>query len=113
MWKQQIGLITQKHGLASFIVHPDYILREQPRNTYLNLLKYLAELRAAGRIWAALPREVNTWWRQRSQMTLTWDGHRWRIDGTGSERARVAYAELDGGRVTYTLEPAPPGGGAS
>ena len=113
LWKQQIGLITQKHGLASFIVHPDYILREQPRNTYLNLLKYLAELRAAGRIWAALPREVNTWWRQRSQMTLTWDGHRWRIDGTGSERARVAYAELDGGRVTYTLEPASPGGGAA
>src|SRR5947209_8308375 len=25
LWKRQIASITQKHGLASFIVHPDYI----------------------------------------------------------------------------------------
>ncbi len=106
LWKQQIGLITQKHGLVSFIVHPDYILKERPRNTYLSLLKYLSELGSAGRIWTALPKDVNTWWRQRSQMRLAWDGHRWSIDGPGKERARIAYAELDGGRVRYTVEAA-------
>ena len=106
LWKQQIGLIRQKHGLVSFIVHPDYILQERPRNTYLSLLKYLGELSSAHRIWTALPKDVNTWWRQRSQMRLTWDGHRWGIDGPGKERARIGYAELDGGRVKYTIEPA-------
>ena len=106
LWKQQIGLIRQKHGLVSFIVHPDYILQERPRNTYLSLLKYLSELSSAHRIWTALPKDVNTWWRQRSQMRLTWDGNRWGIDGPGKERARIGYAELDGGRVKYTIEPA-------
>jgi len=26
MWKRQLDAITQQHGLASFIVHPDYVI---------------------------------------------------------------------------------------
>ena len=36
-------------------------------------------------------------------MKLVPDGSSWRVTGPGSERARVAYARLDGGRVVYEL----------
>ena len=54
----------------------------------------------------ALPREVNEWWHQRSQMRLVRRGNSWEIEGPGKERARVAYANLEGNVVVYQLEPA-------
>src|SRR5262249_20565734 len=106
VWKNQIASIMARHGLMSFIVHPDYLGQDDAQHAYRVLLDQLARLREAGRCWLALPGEVDHWWRQRSQMTLLRDGTRWRIEGPGNERARIAYAELDGDDVTYTLEPA-------
>jgi len=63
--KRQIAQITEKHGMASFIVHPDYIVEPRTRDTYKSLLAYLADLRSKGKIWNALPREINQWWRAR------------------------------------------------
>jgi len=37
-------------------------------------------------------------------MNLVPDGRGWRIEGPGAERARVAYACLDGNGLTYELE---------
>jgi hypothetical protein len=37
-------------------------------------------------------------------MTLVSDGKGWRIEGPGKERARLAYAKLDGDRLLYTRE---------
>ena len=102
-WKHQIAQITEKHGMASFIIHPDYILETRTRNTYKSLLAYLADLRSKGRIWNALPSEINQWWRARSQMKLVRQGNSWVVEGPARERARVAYAFLDGGRLTYEL----------
>ena len=68
LWKRQLTLIMEKHGLASFIVHPDYVLEHRARDTYKALLAYLSRLRSEGKIWIALPREVDQWWRERSQM---------------------------------------------
>ncbi len=34
LWKQQIELIMEKHGLMSFIVHPDYIMEEREKTVY-------------------------------------------------------------------------------
>jgi hypothetical protein len=53
-----------------------------------------------------LPSEVNRWWRNRLQMTLVPDGDGWRIEGEDHERARVAFATLDGGGVTFEVAPA-------
>jgi hypothetical protein len=39
-------------------------------------------------------------------MTLVQQGDGWRIQGPGSDRARVAYAELAGDAVVYSLESA-------
>jgi hypothetical protein len=102
-WKRQIAQIMEKHGLASFIVHPDYVLESRTRDTYKSLLTYLVDLRSKGKIWAALPREVNQWWRARSQMKLARQGNNWAIEGPDKDKARVAYAFLDGGRLVYEL----------
>jgi hypothetical protein len=105
MWKQQIESITEQHGLASFIVHPDYIIAKRARASYRALLDHLARMREERRMWIALPREVNRWWRDRSQMTVVCDGGgRWRIEGAGKERARLAYATLDGDALVYTIQ---------
>ena len=104
LWKRQLALIMEKHGLASFIVHPDYILEHRARDTYKALLAYLSQLRSEGKIWIALPREVDQWWRERSQMRLSRRGNKWEIEGPGKERAQVAYASLEEDCLVYHLE---------
>jgi len=103
IWKKQIALIRENHGLISFIVHPDYIMAKRPQDTYRALLGYLTQLRTDGNIWTALPREVATWWRERSKMELVCEAGKWRVEGPGRERARVAYASLEGNDVRYSL----------
>jgi hypothetical protein len=103
LWKKQIALIQENHGLISFIVHPDYLIERRAQDTYKALLEHLARLRAEGGIWTPLPRDVANWWRQRSQMELVRTNGEWRVEGPGSERARVAYASLAGDTVIYRL----------
>jgi len=103
LWKEQIALITEKHGLVSFIVHPDYVIQKRARETYQELLGCLAQLRGDGVLWIPLPREVDQWWRERSRMKIVGDGKRWRIEGEGKERARLAFATLVGGKPVLTV----------
>jgi hypothetical protein len=103
LWKKQIELIRENFGLISIIVHPDYIRQQAGWDTYRALLTYLTEVRAEGNLWTPLPRDVADWWRQRSKMRLVNHGGEWRIEGAGSERARVAYAVLAGDDVEYRL----------
>jgi hypothetical protein len=103
LWKKEIALIQEKHGLISFIVHPDYIIEERAQKTYKSLLDYLVQLRSGGKIWITLPREVNDWWRQRTQMKLVSSGGDWHIEGPGSERAKIAYAVVDGDKISFQI----------
>lgn len=103
LWERQINLIRQHHGFISFIVHPDYLDTERARTTYRNLLHVLAELRAQANVWVPTPGEVDTWWRQRSQMRLVRDGINWRVEGPGAERATIAYATLDQDTLAYSV----------
>jgi hypothetical protein len=105
LWKRQVARIMEKQGLASFIVHPDYLLEARALDTYRSLLGHLADLRSQGRLWIALPGEVDRWWRARSQMELVREGVSWVIKGPESDKARVAYAVLDGDRLVYEFEP--------
>ena len=107
LWKQQIELIMKRNGLVSFITHPDYLIKKRAQSVYLDLLAHLARLRAEKKVWITLPAEVNRWWRNRSQMSLVQDGDQWRIEGPDSERARIAYASLQGDRVTYSANGEP------
>jgi hypothetical protein len=105
LWKAQIELIMEKHGLLSFIVHPDYATTARERKVYEALLSHLAELRRARGVWTATPGEVNRWWRQRAAMRIVEDRDGVRIEGEGSERARIAYASAADGRFGVTVEP--------
>jgi hypothetical protein len=103
LWKTQLSLIRQRNGLMSFIVHPDYLCARRAREVYESLLDYLRELISREKIWATLPGEVDRWWRARSQMRLVQKGSRWEIEGPESERARVAFASSEGGRLVITV----------
>jgi hypothetical protein len=104
LWKRQIAGITERHGLMSFIVHPDYIRPRRACDTYRKLLAYLADLRSEARPWFALPGAVSRWWRDRSRMKLVQRGKAWEIEGPNKEQARVAYASLVGNKVAYRLD---------
>jgi hypothetical protein len=113
LWREQIRLIQQKHGLISFIVHPDYIIAKEARRVYTELLHYLSELRRNGETWIALPGEVAAWWRMRSAMNLVNVGGSWQIEGQGKEHARLAYATMVDNTLAYEIERAAPKAGAT
>jgi hypothetical protein len=105
LWQRQVKLITENHGLATFNVHPDYLLEKRAQDTYKALLAHLSQLRSGGEVWMPLPKEVDRWWRERSQMKIVGESGRWRIEGRGKERANLAYARLVGDRLSYSFEP--------
>ncbi len=107
LWKQQIDRIVAHHGLISFIVHPDYVVWPRERRLYCELLRHLASLRNNSGIWWALPGEINVWWRQRARLQLTKEGNKWKIEGDGSERAKVAFARLEAGNLRYRIDEHP------
>ncbi len=104
LWKSQIDALMRAHGLIAFCTHPDYLIERRARNCYTELLAHLSGLRAQAAAWITLPKEVNRWWRQRAQMTLARGRGGWEIQGEGAERARIAYAALDGERIVYRVE---------
>lgn len=104
LWEKQIDIIMQNHGLMSFVVHPDYIMAARERRTYEALLGLLARLRETKQVWITTPGEVNRWWRQRQGMTLVECDGGWRIEGYGKERARIAYASEQQGRLAITFQ---------
>jgi hypothetical protein len=104
LWKRQIELILAKSGLVSFVAHPDYLHELRAQAVYRKLLEHLAQLRADQGTWVALPGEVDRWWRNRDAMSLVRVGSSWKIQGPGSEHARLAWACLDeDDRLVYTL----------
>ena len=84
LWQQQIGRIGARHGLISFIVHPDYVIDPAPRRVYVELLEHLSRLRALGELFVALPGQIAEWWKVRSELTLV------SLDGPGGLSVRGA-----------------------
>jgi len=104
LWEQQINIIKEAHGLASFIVHPDYVIERRARSTYERLLAHLDSLRRDQGIWIALPSEINDWWRSRAKMRVSQLNGTWQVEGEGSERARVAFASIENDRLRYRIQ---------
>jgi hypothetical protein len=105
LWQEQIDTILEANGLISFIAHPDYLREPRALEVYTELLGVLDGLRRDRGLWIAPPAAIDKWWRARREMTLVRDGASWRVRGAGSERARVAWARLDGKRVVYDVGP--------
>jgi hypothetical protein len=105
LWREQIDLVLGQNGLASFIVHPDYVREARARDVYTELLRLLVQLGAERGVWIAQPGEIDAWWRQRRELRLVPAAASWRIEGPGADRARVAYARIQGDRVVYSVAP--------
>jgi hypothetical protein len=103
LWKRQIKLIIEKHGLVSFNIHPDYMISDSARGIYRQLLEYVAKVCAQQRIWMPLPGEVDQWWRSRREMRIVKEDGELRITGSNSNRAVIAYASLDRGKLVYDI----------
>jgi hypothetical protein len=103
IWRQQTEIILAKHGMMSFIVHPDYVTTPREQGVFKELLGHLAQLREKKGVWITTPGEINRWWRQRADMQLVKGKRGWRIEGPGSERASVAYASEKDGRLVLSL----------
>jgi hypothetical protein len=104
LWKEELNSIASSYGLAAFIVHPDYVIERRARLVYENLLQYLVDFCKGANLWQPLPRDAAHWWRERSRMRIEPSGDSWKVTGPGSERARVAFAQIENGRLTYHVE---------
>ena len=108
LWREQSERILAKHGLISFIVHPDYLDGSKAKAAYIELLSYLDALRRERKVWIAPPEEINRWWRNRQQMALVRRGDSWHVEGPGSERARIGWATVSADhRLTYRVDGQP------
>ncbi|MFY9745168.1 MAG: hypothetical protein WA891_21230 [Acidobacteriaceae bacterium] len=105
IWKRQTSIIVAKHGLMSFIIHPDYVMDDRQRAIFEALLDHLVQLRRDQNVWITTPGEVNRWWRQRAQLQLVERNGAWQIEGPGSDRARLAWASEIDGRLSLSLDP--------
>jgi hypothetical protein len=110
LWKIQLDKILSRNGLASFLVHPDYIIGSEHQAVYLQLLSYLREKREAEHLWFALPGEIDHWWRLRDRMSLVRDDNSWRIVGEGAGRAVLAFAKIEDNQIVYEFAAAPHAG---
>jgi hypothetical protein len=72
---------------------------------YTELLAYLDDLRHERNYWIPLPYQAAQWWRDRRAMRLVKSPNGWTVEGPNADRARVAYATIDGPRLKYSLEP--------
>jgi len=107
LWKEEIEHLVAGNGLITFIVHPDYVIERRERAVYEALLQYLAETCKRANLWQPLPREAARWWRERSRMRLERVSGGWRVVGAGAARARVAFAQVEDGRLSYHVETSP------
>ena len=102
LWKAQAASVEAKHGLLSFITHPDYLREKGALRTYRALLTFLCQCREERGMWITTADEVNKWWRERTDMMLICRDGEWRIEGAGKERAQIAYARLLRDTIVYT-----------
>jgi hypothetical protein len=104
LWKAQTEAILKKNGLVSFLVHPDYVMEKRARDVYGDLLSFLRQLDSREQLWFALPGQVDQWWRARSKMCVVHDAGQWRIEGSGAERAVLAFARVAGDHLEYEVD---------
>lgn len=101
IWKRQIATLSSKNGLMSCIVHPDYVMERRARHTYEELLAHLVATSRDQGIWITTPREVNRWWRLRANLRLVQKAGSWSLEGDGANRATIAFAREEGGKLVY------------
>jgi hypothetical protein len=88
LWSEKAGLLRRRGGMALLIVHPDYMLEEEPLRAYDRFLRAFADDSTA---WKALPRQVSHWWRRRQRTSLEMVDGAWIASGPAATEARIAF----------------------
>jgi hypothetical protein len=96
VWTEKADHLRDRGGMALIIVHPDYMLEDEPLAAYA---RFLDAYRHDGTVWKALPRDVSAWWRARAATSPAFAGGRWHAVGPAADRATVAFAVPGRGRV--------------
>jgi peptidoglycan/xylan/chitin deacetylase (PgdA/CDA1 family) len=65
LWLEKADFIRGYGGLVLVNTHPDYLKNPITRSVYV---QFLAAMRRRSDFWQALPMEVASWWRARSQV---------------------------------------------
>ena len=86
-WLKKLAWIKRLSGLAMLITHPEYLNTPDRMEQYR---LFCQQVGADSEKWAALPRDVATWWRQRQATVIGDDG---RLHGPAAERGRVVRLE--------------------
>lgn len=99
LWLEKADFIADHYGMALLNSHPDYLMKPGGMAVYEAFLAGMRE-RAGG--WAALPRDVAAWWRQRAAArpdTLP-GGAVWTLSAEGDRlRARIAQPSMTAERT--------------
>ncbi len=89
MWRQKTEHLRHVGGMALVLTHPDYVRVAPVEQAYRELLRRYADDPTA---WHALPRDVASWWRERSASQIVRDADGWRVHGPAARRGRVRLA---------------------
>lgn len=82
LWLEKVDFIIAHYGMVLLNSHPDYLLKPGGMGVYEALL---AAMRERGG-WAALPKDVATWWRRRADGPSVLPGATtWRLTRTGRD----------------------------
>lgn len=82
-WLKKLAWLKRLSGLALLITHPDYLTTTDRMDQYRRFCDHVAQ---DPEKWAALPRDVATWWRQRQATVIGGDEA---LHGPASERGRI------------------------
>ncbi|MCE5324681.1 hypothetical protein LLG46_15405 [bacterium] len=100
IWNVQCGIISDRNGLMSFNVHPDYIRDKRAMSVYQDLLGHIRdELIGNRRSWHTLPGRLADWWKLRQGFRLEIVNGNWEVTGPGCENAAVGFATLRDGAL--------------
>jgi len=105
IWREQCRMISDRCGLMSFNVHPDYVRDQQSLSVYHDLLTYVRdELVGGAQSWLALPGHVADWWRIRNALSVEVVDGKHQIVGEGRDIAMLAFAHLDNGELVFSFD---------
>jgi hypothetical protein len=88
LWHEKADYLRRRGGMALLIVHPDYMVDDEPLRIYE---RFLEGYRDDDTAWRALPHEVSDWWRRRRATSLEMVDGAWHASGPAAAEARVAF----------------------
>jgi hypothetical protein len=93
LWVQKARFLREHGGMALVLTHPDYVGNPHLLRSYQRLLE---EFRSDSSAWKALPSDVSSWWRRRSQSRLEKVNGEWHVVGPLHGEAKVEFAPAPG-----------------